>query len=175
MLGMIKMLLLKQAALCKQGALWFNNILDEWHQVFPTFLLCNCQFYWSSPILSSASHAIWNIYVGILDHLVFAWRYICSDIKSFQFCTTLWILGSRLQKSFNIKTHVTWQKFSNLASDCLSAQPLANQGLCCKIHVNSLSSSDAIMRHIFHQTSAEIIACCLMVPSHCLNQCWLII
>ena len=44
------------------------------------------------------------------------------------------------------------------------------------IHLlNSLWSSDAIWRHRFGLTLAQVMACCLMVvPSHYLNQYWLI-
>ena len=39
--------------------------------------------------------------------------------------------------------------------------------------VNSLCPSDAIWRQRSGSTLAQIMACCLMVPSHYLNQCWL--
>ena len=32
-----------------------------------------------------------------------------------------------------------------------------------------------IWRHISGSTLAQVMACCLTAPSHCLNQCWLII
>ena len=41
--------------------------------------------------------------------------------------------------------------------------------------VNSLWPSDAIMRQRTESTLALLMACCLMAPSHYLNQCWLII
>ena len=41
--------------------------------------------------------------------------------------------------------------------------------------VNSLRPSDAIWRHRSGSTLAQAMACCLTAPSHCLNQCWLII
>ena len=40
---------------------------------------------------------------------------------------------------------------------------------------NSLWSSDTIWRQRSGSTSAQVKACCLTAPSHCLNQCWLII
>ena len=45
-------------------------------------------------------------------------------------------------------------------------------GLTC---VNFLCPSDAIWRHRSGSTLARVMACCLMAPSHYLNQCWLII
>ena len=40
---------------------------------------------------------------------------------------------------------------------------------------NSLWPSDAIWRQGSGSTLAQVMACCLMAPSHYLNQCWLII
>ena len=40
---------------------------------------------------------------------------------------------------------------------------------------NSLWSSDAIWRQRSGSTLAQVMACCLMAPSHYLNQCWPII
>ena len=41
--------------------------------------------------------------------------------------------------------------------------------------VNSLWSSDTIRRQGTESTLAQVMACCLMAPSHYVNQCWLII
>ena len=40
--------------------------------------------------------------------------------------------------------------------------------------VNSLWPSDTIWRQRSGSTLAQVMACCLMAPSHYLNQCWLI-
>ena len=47
----------------------------------------------------------------------------------------------------------------------------------CKklIHFNSLWPSDTIWRHRAGSTLAQVMACCLMAPSHYLNQWWLIV
>ena len=45
----------------------------------------------------------------------------------------------------------------------------------CTVEVNSLWPSDAIWRQRSGSTLAQVMACCLTAPSHCLNQCWLII
>ena len=42
-------------------------------------------------------------------------------------------------------------------------------------HINSLWPSDAIWQQWSESTLAQVMACCLMAPSHYLNQCWLII
>ena len=41
--------------------------------------------------------------------------------------------------------------------------------------INSLWPSDTIWRHTSRSTLAQVMACCLMAPSHYLNQCWIII
>ena len=41
--------------------------------------------------------------------------------------------------------------------------------------LNSLWPSDAIWRHRSESTLIQVMACCLMAPSHYLNQCWLVI
>ena len=41
-------------------------------------------------------------------------------------------------------------------------------------YLNSLWPSDAIWRYRSGSTLAQVMACCLMAPSHYLNQCWLI-
>ena len=38
---------------------------------------------------------------------------------------------------------------------------------------NSLWRGDAIWRHRSGWTLVQLMACCFMAPSHCLNQCWL--
>ena len=41
--------------------------------------------------------------------------------------------------------------------------------------VNSLWPTDTIWRHKSGSTLAQVMACCLTAPNHCLNQYWLII
>ena len=41
--------------------------------------------------------------------------------------------------------------------------------------INSLWPGDTIWRHRSGSTLVQVMACCLMAPSHYLNQCWLII
>ena len=54
--------------------------------------------------------------------------------------------------------------------------PHGRQGPSCLADiVNSLWPSDAIWRHRSGSTLAQVMACCLMAPSHHLNQFWLII
>ena len=54
---------------------------------------------------------------------------------------------------------------------CLHLQraygPLEPTGL----DINSLWPGDTIWRHRSGSTLAQVMACCLMAPSHCLNQC----
>ena len=48
------------------------------------------------------------------------------------------------------------------------------QNLCLRSFVNSLWFTDTKWQHRFWSTVAQVIAWCLMAPSHFLNQCWLI-
>ena len=41
--------------------------------------------------------------------------------------------------------------------------------------LNTLWPSDVIWPHRSRSTLAQVMACCLMAPSHYLNQCWLLI
>ena len=41
--------------------------------------------------------------------------------------------------------------------------------------INSLWPHDAVYQHESRSILAQVMACCLMAPSHYLNQCWLII
>ena len=59
------------------------------------------------------------------------------------------------------------------ATDCIDLV-LEYPGLI-KRWINSLWPSGAIWRHRSQSTIAQVMACCLMAPSHYLNQCWLII
>ena len=44
-----------------------------------------------------------------------------------------------------------------------------------QFYFNSLWPSDAIWQHRAGSTLAQVVVCCLMAPSHYLNQCWLIV
>ena len=48
------------------------------------------------------------------------------------------------------------------------------QTIGSRAFLNSLWPSDTIWWHSFGSTLAQLIVCCLMVPSHHRNQCWLI-
>ena len=45
-------------------------------------------------------------------------------------------------------------------------------GLDTLLGINSLGPSDAMCRQKTGSTLAQVMACCLTTPSHCLNQCW---
>ena len=45
----------------------------------------------------------------------------------------------------------------------------------CGCNFNSLWPIDTTWRHKSGSTLAQVMACCLMAPSHYLNRCWLII
>ena len=43
-----------------------------------------------------------------------------------------------------------------------------------RIPIKSLWLSEAIWLHRSWSVLAQVMACCLMAPSHCLNRCWLV-
>ena len=63
---------------------------------------------------------------------------------------------------------ISYNGFENYTFETTDASP---RGLW----VNSLGPSDAIWRCKSWSTLVQVMACCLMAPSHYLNQCWLII
>ena len=74
--------------------------------------------------------------------------------------------------------------FSNSDNHISSAYNANKRGVraekpsgCYRPHwlINSLWTSDVICRRRSLSTSAQVMACCLTVPSHYLNQCWRII
>ena len=66
------------------------------------------------------------------------------------------------------------QETSHFLSQCWPRSMLPF-GINVPQWVNSLWPSDTIWRHKSGSTLAQVKACCLMAPSHYLNQCWLII
>ena len=75
---------------------------------------------------------------------------------------------------------VWWRKVTNRLLICIYKMQLFRNGWIDKwpnSAVHSLWLRDAIWRHIYGSTLAQVMACCLTAPSgsHNLNQCWLII
>ena len=70
-----------------------------------------------------------------------------------------------------------WLGASLAINDCHSASEATLTDLSTLIicTVNSLRPSDSIWRQWSWTTLAQVMACCLMAPSHYLNQCWLTI
>ena len=68
----------------------------------------------------------------------------------------------------NTQVIYPWNEFENYQFK-ITATPHRGQW------VNSLWLSDTIWRHKSGSKLAQVMACCLMAPSHYLNQCWLII
>ena len=50
----------------------------------------------------------------------------------------------------------------------------SGHGTSVSYQFNPLWPSDAIWQHRFRSALAQVMACCLIAPSHCLNECWLI-
>ena len=93
-------------------------------------------------------------------------------IKSLTLCdTTQWILTAG-------NVFLNFQLIMNRSHEILNWTFRVNFEHCwvwvmlCRI-INSLWSSDAIWWHRVGSTLAQVMACCLMVTSHHLNQYWL--
>ena len=67
---------------------------------------------------------------------------------------------------FYLEMHI-WKKYyiSSLLSTTTKWE--------CRKQLNSMWPSNAIWRHRSGSTLVQVMACCLMAPSHYLNQCWL--
>ena len=98
----------------------------------------------------------WATKGAYTDHMITA---ACISWVSWQkgpIChAEAWLVGPFWQDTINIWYVITYP-YHNL---CL----------------NSLWPNDTIWGHISASTSPQVVACCLMAPSHYLNQCWLII
>ena len=76
-----------------------------------------------------------------------------------------------------------WKDLESCSHMMISMWALTHLPLVLHIYVselghlwfNSLWPSDAIWWYRRGSTLAQVMACCLMAPSHYLNQCWLII
>ena len=67
----------------------------------------------------------------------------------------------------NIKWHLTSRRITVNYQDMLSHDRI--------MFINSLWPSDTIWQQRSGSTLVQVMACCLIAPSHYLNQCWLII
>ena len=94
---------------------------------------------------------------------------LSTDIRSVRICRTLCKISHFVQNVVKNLFHekVSWGQWTL----CCYSTPLC----IINISVNSLRSSDAILRQIYGSTLAQVMAWCLTAPSHYLNQCWFII
>ena len=127
----------------------------------------------------------WIGYVGKYFSYVQVYLFICSGLpfynhfpspsvtqsisllnELFQKC----MRGTRITtRSHDLSTSDILQLFFHM--EILTKSKIATSNM---IHViNSLHSSDAIWWHKSGSTLVQAMACCLMAPSHYLNQCWL--
>ena len=95
------------------------------------------------------------------------------SLKWQPFCLTL---NGVTHRGLNKMTGLLWMIFLNKFS-CMKIQLKFDDDLALlgAGPVNSLWPSDAIWRQKSGSTLTQVMACCLKVPSHYLNQCWLII
>ena len=94
--------------------------------------------------------------VSTLDQVIAQYWLIISEV--------LWLSPGAISWVKIFILDMSW-KMTNLIS-----QPHFPSGQW----VNSLGPSDAIWQHRSRSTLVQVMACCLMAPTHYLNQCWLI-
>ena len=99
------------------------------------------------------------------DGLGYRRIYVSLDLNELdvQTLVTSWDIGNK------------WQRGQEITKGFMGPYlvPFWNRVLGCNF--NSLWPRDAICQQISGSTLAQVMACCLMAPSHNLNQCWLII
>ena len=78
--------------------------------------------------------------------------------------------------------HWLWKTLNTFIHHCNCEKtnpPMTMKLMACQPPVvsvfNPLWSSDAMWWHRSGSTLVQVMACCLMAPSHYLNQCWLLI
>ena len=122
--------------------------LPSWSQMSKFFGRCNLLTHWQWLVAWSApSHCLNQ----------------CWDIVNLT-------LRNKLQWNINqsAKLFIHQNVFENVICEIAS---VLSRGRW----VNSLGPSDVIWRQGSGSTLAQVMTCCLMAPSHYLNQCWLII
>ena len=142
-----------------------------WENAFNVFFLQNvCHFVdvwicWKWKLLYC-----WNSWVHLQLRLsifvVFLWCYSTS------FTCLNHSIGPIAPGNKQLPGQQDFQFQSNLKTDQFSTDIVA-WSVTRATSFNSLWPSDARWRHRSGSTLALVMACCLMVPSHYMNQCWL--
>ena len=114
------------------------------------------------PRHSSTKHVV-SVLIGVYECVVQEWR---LKLIIFQHWFRWW-LGADQVTSHCLNQ---WWLVHRRIHASLGHNELINEGL----FVNSLWPSDTIWQHRSGSTLAQIMACCLMAPSHYLKQCWII-
>ena len=115
--------------------------------------------------LCSANHRAGYFSNLACDWLSIVWAYSEQKTKK---RTLMLYLGSLSSwwKYIQIPVQTGWDKGLSV--------PLLSKSRGQEGFSNSLWPSDAIWGHGPRSALAQVMACCLMAPSHCLNQRWLI-
>ena len=89
-----------------------------------------------------------NLIQGIVGNRIIIWM-----------VSTSWLTPEVCNNHYDKHSSSSWDDRLNITSQ----------------RINSLRPRDAIWWQRSGSTLAQVMACCLTAPSHCLNQCWLII
>ena len=102
---------------------------------------------------TSQSEAMWENLIGIKSVIFWAWWQIDDKFAPSHYLNWWW-------KSFTISHGISNSRWTN----CLIPS----------YFIKSVAPSDTIWLQKSGSTLAQVMACCLMAPSHYLNRCWLI-
>ena len=130
-------------------------------------------YHWSSDVV-----AIWCSKTLILNlSCVFMWP---SHFLNQCWCIVNWTLTNKLQWNFNQNSDTSIGENACESENVVCKMALIfffffffflGGGQC----VNSLWPGDTVWQYGTRSILVQVMACCLMAPSHYLNQCWLII
>ena len=87
-----------------------------------------------------------------------------------------WILQNTFDNMLTLVQVMVWcyETTNHYLNQCVP-RSITQHGFNSPQWVNSLCPSDSIWRHRTGSALDQVMACCLMAPSHHLNQCWLFI
>ena len=105
---------------------------------------------------------------GLPDHLISRiwWPLSCSMVCIF-YCDFTTVLQSMMTPTERSLLHEHWRK-KYMFFSCI------DRALVIRWRLTHCGLIDAIWRQRSGSSLTQVMACCLMAPSHYLNQCWLI-
>ena len=140
------------------------RIAQIWRYIVTHYLLSIQQRWWCSWYISTRSDIIWFTFCSHDANFLHA--------ELFHFQNSVLNSGRVLFTVTSISIiHLSWNYPKTWQGYFVQNFKMVEQ----RRTFNPLRPSDAIWRHRSGSALFHVMACCLMAPSHYLNQCWLII